>query len=212
MEMSPASEPGPDEPATQYEIDRFAALVEQLLGDTGSDDAASEGREVAAAPEVDRAHAEEVLAEALRAVGEQERAGSSRSRRGNNRRRNRRGQGRPLPGDAAVADAARRQAEEERLAAAMAGSGTGSGDDAGERPMLDDGQASARCSTTAIHACPTSSLGSRPRATASLLLHRLGRCSVRPTSLPRRPASRRPTRHRPAHSRPPSRRPPCLVR
>src|SRR5581483_372427 len=33
--MSPSSEPGPDEPATQAEIDRFAALVEQLLGDGG---------------------------------------------------------------------------------------------------------------------------------------------------------------------------------
>jgi len=121
MEMTPSAEPGPDEPATQYEIDRFAALVEQLLGDTSSDDAAA-GTEAPAVSEVDRAHAEEVLADALRAVGQQtERAGSSRSRRGNNRRRNRRGQGRPLPGDAAVADAARRMAREEQLAEAASG-------------------------------------------------------------------------------------------
>ena len=47
------------------------------------------------------------VADALRAVGEQnDRAGQARSRRGTNRRRQRRGQGRPLPGDAAVADAA----------------------------------------------------------------------------------------------------------
>jgi hypothetical protein len=130
MEMSPTTEPGPDEPATQYEIDRFAALVEQLLGDSGADDAAPAGGETVA-PEVDRAHAEEVLAEALRAVGEQERTGSSRSRRNNNRRRSRRGQGRPLPGDAAVADAARRRAEEERLAGTMSGPS--------ELPLLDDG-------------------------------------------------------------------------
>ncbi|MGE3268232.1 MAG: AAA domain-containing protein, partial [Chloroflexota bacterium] len=125
MEMTPANEPGPDEPATQYEIDRFAALVEQLLGDTSSDEAAG-GTESAGAPEVDRAHAEEVLADALRAVGEQaERGGPSRSRR-NNRRRSRRGQGRPLPGDAAVADAARRMAREELLAGDAAGAQTDS--------------------------------------------------------------------------------------
>src|SRR5215207_5135424 len=51
MEMTPANEPGPDEPATQYEIDRFAALVEQLLGESASDDAAAEGGEAAATPE-----------------------------------------------------------------------------------------------------------------------------------------------------------------
>lgn len=130
MEMTPSNEPGLDEPATQYEIDRFAALVEQLLGEGASDDAAPQSGE-GAVPEVDRAHAEEVLADALRAVGEQERGGSSRSRRGNNRRRGRRGQGRPLPGDAAVADAARRQAEQERLAGALPVEG--------EPPLLDDG-------------------------------------------------------------------------
>jgi len=123
MEMAPAAEPDQDEPATQYEIDRFAALVEQLLGDNASDDAASsEGGETPSVPEVDRAHAEEVLADAIRAVGEQtERGGSSRSRRNNNRRRSRRGQGRPLPGDAAIADAARRLAEEERQAGTIPG-------------------------------------------------------------------------------------------
>ena len=126
MEMSPAVEPGADEPATQYEIDRFAALVEQLLGDTSSDDAASAGGETPALPEVNRAHAEEVLADALRAVGQQaERAGSSRSRRGNNRRRSRRGQGRPLPGAAAIADAARRMAREEQLGDAAPGAVVG---------------------------------------------------------------------------------------
>jgi hypothetical protein len=121
MEMAPAGdERGNDEPATQYEIDRFAALVEQLLGEGSSDEAAA-GPEAPAASEVDRAHAEEVLADALRAVGQQaDRTGSSRSRRGNNRRRSRRGQGRPLPGDAAVADAARRMAREEQLAGAPA--------------------------------------------------------------------------------------------
>jgi hypothetical protein len=129
LDMIRTAEPGPDEPATQYEIDRFAALVEQLLGEGAADGAGSDGGESSGVSEVDRAHAEEVLADALRAVGEQnERAGPSRSRRGNNRRRSRRSQGRPLPGDAAVADAARRMVQEEQLA------GTTPGERAGDAP------------------------------------------------------------------------------
>src|SRR6185436_448521 len=45
MELTPSAEPADEEPATQYEIDRFAALVEQLLGDTSADDAAEPGAE-----------------------------------------------------------------------------------------------------------------------------------------------------------------------